>query len=193
MNIINKDIGTSSMPRKANFFDRFWNDSWTYIKTVLDVVQEPILILDKNLCVVAANDSFYQTFHVKAEDTEGKSIYKLGNGQWNIESLQTLLSGILPEHTYFKGFQVAHDFPEVGRKVMILNARQIHTKESSDAQEFLPTIALAMEDVTDMMVVAETLAIHSKQIEAKLTMHSRQLEARIIELERELKKSRKGE
>lgn len=159
---------------------------------MLDVVQEPILILDRELCVVAANESFYKTFHVKPEETEGRSIYKLGNGQWNIESLQTLLGGVLPNHAHFKGFQVAHDFPEVGRKVIILNARQIYTKEGAVKEELPPMIALAMEDVTDVMVVAETLAVHSKQIEARMTAHSKLLEARIEELERELGKPKKN-
>ncbi len=95
-------------------------DSWTYIKTVVDIVREPILFLDKNLCVMAANEPFYQMFQVEPRDTEGEVVYELGNGQWDIPTLRKLLEDILPQHTFFKGFEVAHKFPTIGRKVMIL-------------------------------------------------------------------------
>jgi nitrogen-specific signal transduction histidine kinase len=163
-----------------------WEESWTYIKTVVDIVREPILILDKDLRVMAANDCFYQTFQVEHRDTEGKIVYELGNGQWNIPALRKLLEDILPKNTFFKGFEVEHNFPFIGHKVMILNARQIHFKEDSATKLFPPTIFLAMEDVTDMMAVAETLAGHAKQFETKLTERTQRLEAQIDSLSRQL-------
>ena len=90
-------------------------------------------------------------------------MYELGNGQWDIPSLRKLLEDILPKNTFFKGFEVAHDFPAIGPKIMILNARQIHS------DKFPPIIMLAMEDVTEMMAVAEALALRTNQFEAKLT------------------------
>ncbi|OGG48621.1 hypothetical protein A2678_02015 [Candidatus Kaiserbacteria bacterium RIFCSPHIGHO2_01_FULL_53_31] len=168
------------------FVERVWEESWTYIKTVVDIVREPILILDKDLRVMAANDCFYQTFQVERKDTEGKIVYDLGNGQWDIPALRKLLEDILPKNSFFKGFEVEHNFPFIGRKVMILNARQIHFKEDAAAKLFPPTIFLAMEDVTDMMAVAETLAGHAKQFEAKLTERTQRLEAQISILSREL-------
>jgi hypothetical protein len=99
-----------------DFFDRMWQESWTYIKTVVDVVREPVLILDKNLKVMAANESFYRTFQVGLKDTEGKVVYNLGNGQWNIPELRKLLENVLPKHTFFRGFEVVHEFPFIGRK-----------------------------------------------------------------------------
>ncbi len=162
--------------------EHVWEESWTYIKTVVDIVREPILILDKNLCVMAANDSFYRTFQVEKKDTEKKIIYELGNGQWNIPALRKLLEDILPKNTFFKGFEVSHEFPSVGHKVMILNARQIHFKEDI----FPQTIFLAMEDVTDMMAVAETLASHAKQFEARLTDQTQRLETQILALQKEM-------
>ena len=75
----------------ADFVDHLWESSWTYIKTVVDVVREPILVLDKDFRVMAANEPFYLTFKVKPQDTENKIVYELGNGQWNIPSLKKLL------------------------------------------------------------------------------------------------------
>lgn len=170
----------------TDFVERLWEKSWTYIKTVVDVVREPVLILDKDLRVMVANEPFYRTFQVEPKDTEKKVVYELGNGQWNIPSLKKLLEDILPKNTFFKGFEVAHDFPFIGRKVMILNARQIHFKEDTEGELFPPIILLAIEDVTDMMFVAETLASHAKQVEAKLTERTVKLETHIGKLEKEI-------
>ena len=82
-----------------------WAESWTYIKTIVDTVHEPFLILNKKLCVMAANEAFYRMFQVEEKDTENKLVYKLGNGQWNIPSLKKLLEEILPKQTFFKGFE----------------------------------------------------------------------------------------
>lgn len=169
-----------------DFVGRLWEKSWTYIKTVVDIVREPVLILDKDLRVMAANESFYRTFQVEAKDTEKKIVYELGNGQWNIPSLRKLLEDILPKNSFFKGFEVAHEFPVIGRKVMILNARQIHHKNDIDSEQFPPIILLAIEDVTDMMVVAETLASHANQLEARFTERAQKLEIHIGKLEKEI-------
>ncbi|MDD5318711.1 MAG: hypothetical protein PHF79_02735 [Candidatus Pacebacteria bacterium] len=170
----------------ADFLERLWNESWTYIKTVVDVVREPILILDKNFKVMAANEPFYRTFQVETKDTENKLVYKLGNGQWDIPALKKLLEDILPKNTFFKGFEVIHDFPFIGRKVMILNARQIHFKEGPTLKLFPPIILLAIEDVTDMMAVAERLAGHVHHFETKLTEKTAKLEVHIKKLEKEI-------
>jgi PAS domain-containing protein len=172
----------------ADFISRFWEESWTYIKTVVEVVREPILILDRDLRVLAANEAFYRTFQVEAKDTEKKIVYELGNGQWNIPSLRKFLEDILPKNTFFKGFEVAHEFPSIGRKVMILNARQIHFKEDA---AFQPIILLAIEDVTEMIMIAETLANHTNQIEIKLTERSQKLEVQIEKLEKEINEMKK--
>jgi len=167
----------------TNLVNHLWEKSWTYIKTVVDVVREPILILNEDFSVLAANESFYQTFQVEPKDTEEKIIYELGNGQWDIPALRELLEDILPKNTFFKGFEVAHQFPTIGRKVMILNARQIYVEEDS---AFPPIILLAIEDVTEMMAVAETLATHTKQMEANLIERTNKLEAHIGKLEKEI-------
>src|SRR3989339_107369 len=155
INIIKKDMEKDLKPMGEDFFERLWEESWTYIKTVVDVVREPVLILDHDLKVMAANESFYRMFQVEVKDTENKIVYELGNGQWNIPALKKLLEDILPQNTFFKGFEVSHDFPVIGHKIMILNARQIRSKEENAKKMLPPIILLAMEDVTDMMIVAD--------------------------------------
>ena len=100
----------------------------------------------------------------------------MGDGQWDIPALKKLLEDILPKNTFFNGFEVTHDFPFIGRKTIILNARQIHFKEEATLKPFPPIILLAMEDVTDMMLVAETLAGHANQLEIKLAERIKKLE-----------------
>ena len=182
----NKNTEEISKPLATEYVGRLWNESWTYIKTVVDVVREPVLILDKDFRVMAANESFYRMFQVDPKDTNGVVVYNLGNGQWNIPSLKKLLEDILPKNTFFKGFEVIHEFPFIGRKVMILNARQIHPKEDGASGIFPPIILLAIEDVTDMMVVAETLASHANIVESKHTERTKKLETQIGKLEKEI-------
>jgi nitrogen-specific signal transduction histidine kinase len=170
---------------KNDFFERSWEESWTYIKTVVDVMREPVLILDKDLRVMAANECFYQTFQVERKNTEKKSVYELGNGQWNIPSLKKLLEDILPKNSFFKGFEVAHDFPSIGRKIMILNARQIHS------EKFPPIIMLAMEDVTEMMAVAEALALRTNEFEAKLTEQTKKLGIQVEKVQKDIEELKK--
>jgi chemotaxis protein methyltransferase CheR len=155
----------------------------TYIRTVLDVMHEPILVLDKNLKVIAANDPFYVTFQVDKEETEHKVVYELGNGQWNIPSLRKLLEEILPNNTFFKGFEVAHEFPWIGRKIMILNARQVYFQNDST---FPPIILLAIEDLTKMIAVATQLGDHITTLETNFTGRTQSLESSIAKLEQEI-------
>lgn len=169
--------------------ERIWKESWTYIKTVVDVVREPVVILDKELRVMAANEPFYRTFQVEHSDTEGKVIYELGNGQWNVPTLRRLLEDVLPNNTFFKGFEVAHDFPVIGKKVMILNAREIHSRPLSEDHHrtlFPPIILLAIEDVTDMMLIAETLTEHANKHETTFGKRIHVMETELRKLQKEI-------
>ncbi|MDD5050926.1 MAG: hypothetical protein PHV93_04310 [Candidatus Pacebacteria bacterium] len=174
----------------ADPLDQMWQESWTYIKTVVDIMHEPFLILDKNLCVMAANESFYRTFQVEARDTEKKLVYELGNGQWNIPSLRKLLEEILPRNSFFKGFEVSHDFPLVGHKVMILNARRIY-REGVQSKMFPPIILLAMEDVSEMMLVAKRLSDHINDFEAGTVGRTTKLELNMGQLTRDINELKK--
>lgn len=187
MDTLKKADGQTDLAAGADFIELLWEKSWVYIKTVVDVVREPILILDKDLRVMTANESFYRTFQVESKDTEKKIVYKLGNGQWDIPALRKLLEDILPKNTFFKGFEVDHEFPFIGRKVMILNAREIHFKEDTSSKDFPPIILLAIEDVTDMMAVAETLASHTKHTTARFMEQTRGLEVQVKKLEKEIR------
>ncbi len=111
---------------------------------ILSSVREPLVVLDSGLKIVKANYSFYRTFCVRPEDTEGVLIYDLGSGQWNIPKLRELLEKILPENTVFNDFEVEHVFDTIGPKIMRLNARRIY-KETKKTQ----LILLAIEDITD--------------------------------------------
>ena len=99
-------------------------ESGEYAQSIVETVREPMLILTADLRVKSANQSFYQTFRVKPEETENLFLYDLGAGQWNIPSLRTLLEDILPGHHTFEEHEVEHDFPVIGHRVMLLNARR---------------------------------------------------------------------
>ena len=111
---------------------------------ILDSIREPLVFLDPCLQVVKANRSFYQTFDVKPEETEGMLIFDLGNRQWNIPKLRELLEEILPQKSVFDNLDVEHTFETIGRKVMQLNARRIYQKTGQPE-----LILLAIEDVTE--------------------------------------------
>jgi two-component system CheB/CheR fusion protein len=114
-----------------------------FTENIIETVREPLIVLDKELRVMFANGSFYKTFRVKPKNTEKKLIYELGNGQWDIVKLRQLLEDILPKKTEFKDFEIVHDFSDIGRKRMLLNARRI--LQSGKETE---TILLVIEDVT---------------------------------------------
>lgn len=152
--------------RTNSFNFGLWEESWTYIKTVVDVVREPVLILNKNLSVMTANDCFYKTFKVHKEETEDELIFDLGSGQWNIPELRMLLEDILPKHTFFKGFEVTHNFPEIGKKVMLLNARQIYVKESIENLESI--ILVAFEDVIELDSLSKMLLSYANKITERM-------------------------
>src|SRR4051794_37979584 len=99
-------------------------DIQNYALNIVDTVGEPLLILDTTLRVRFANRAFYQTFHVSTEKTENRLIYELGNGQWDIPDLRTLLEDVVPKSSVFNDFELEHDFPGIGGRGMLLNARR---------------------------------------------------------------------
>ena len=139
----------------------------------LDSIREPLVMLDSDLKVVKANHSFYRTFNVKPDETEGILIYDLGNGQWNIPRLRELLEDILPQNSLFHDFEVEHDFETIGRKVMHLNARRMYRK-SNQTQ----LILLAIEDVTDREYYKRDLEALVKNRTAELIVAREEAEKR---------------
>jgi len=159
--------------------DELWEIAWTYIRTVVDTAREPFLILDKNLRVLSANRTFYSIFLTDREKTEGKLVYKLGNGQWNIRKLKILLEDILPKNAHFDDFKVEHDFPRIGRKIMILNARRVYTVNDEDQ-----IILLAMEDITKQAQIEDQLKQFVKDLTSEVAKRTAELESRVKDLER---------
>src|SRR5690349_3770153 len=105
---------------------------------IVDTVREPLLVLDGDLRVRFVNRSFLHTFQVSEQATVGTVVYELGNGQWNILPLRELLERVLPDKMSFDDYEVSHDFPAIGRKTMLLNARRVHSE-----QHPVPLILLA--------------------------------------------------
>lgn len=159
--------------------DELWEVAWTYIKTVVDTAREPFLILDQGLRVISANRTFYTVFQVSEEETEGHLVYSLGDGQWDIPKLKILLEDILPKNTFFEDFKVEHDFPKIGHKIMMLNARRIHT-----AGDDRPILLLAMEDVTKQKKLEDQLKEYTKRLTVEVARRTAELELRVKELER---------
>ena len=118
-------------------------ESYDYSEAIIATIHEPMLVLNKNLYVKSANQSFYKKFLVKKEDTEGKFLFELGNNQWNILKLRELLNDVISKNSSFQNFEVTHTFPGIGEKVMMLNAHLIIQKTHSEQ-----LILLAIEDIT---------------------------------------------
>jgi PAS domain S-box-containing protein len=119
-------------------------DALAYAENIIATLRQPFLVLDGSLRVRTANAAFLKTFHVSKEETEGRFVYDVGNGQWDIPGLRTLLEEVLPQNHSFQDYSVHHDFPQIGRKLMLLNARRL---ESTAGRPEL--ILLAIEDITE--------------------------------------------
>ena len=111
---------------------------------IVETIREPLLVLDRDLRVVTASRSFYEFFKVKPEETVGQFIYDLGDKQWDISKLRELLETILPQQTAFDNYEVEHDFVTIGRRTLLLNARQIEREVGKER-----IILLAIEDITE--------------------------------------------
>jgi len=145
-----------------------------YMKTLVDVARESFLILNSNLEVISGNSVFYQTFKVSSKQTENVSLYKLGNGQWNIPELKKLLEDILPSKKTVKDYVVMHNFETIGKKTMVLNARQIDSVQ---------LIILAIEDITVRKELEEKLAKRAEELAVKVEERTKELSDKVKELE----------
>jgi two-component system CheB/CheR fusion protein len=113
-------------------------------RAIIATVREPLVILDANLRVTIANRSFYATFQVTPEDTEGQTLFELGNGQWDIPQLRTLLEEVLPRDSRIEDFEVEQNFETIGRRTMLLSAHRVLLEPGKPA-----LILLAIQDVTE--------------------------------------------
>ena len=139
-----------------------------YSESIINTVREPLIVLDQNLRVVTVSRSFYDFFKVNPEETVGQLIYDLGNKQWDIPKLRELLETILPQKATFDNYEVEHNFATIGRRIMLLNARQIQRGAGKER-----IILLAIEDITER-----------KEIEAGLEKAHEELKELAAELKR---------
>jgi chemotaxis protein methyltransferase CheR len=116
----------------------------TLAQAIVDTIREPLLVLDKDLRVVTANRSFCPTFSMKCQDVLGRSFYALGDGQWNIPELRLLLESIASHDAVMDAYEVEQDFPGLGRRTMLLNARKVFYENRSER-----TILLSIEDISE--------------------------------------------
>jgi two-component system CheB/CheR fusion protein len=131
-----------------------------YAVQIVDTVREPLLVLDGELHVITASRAFYQTFFMSPDETLGKFIYDLGDGQWNIPALRTLLEDIVRQRKSFEDFEVSHDFPTLGPRVLLLNARRLRTdKGQSDF------VLLSLDDVTERKRLQKDLEASNEDLQ----------------------------
>jgi signal transduction histidine kinase len=130
-----------------------------YAESIVDTVRESLVVLDTELRVQSANASFYDTFEVDPENVEGQRIYDLGNGQWDIPELRTLLEEVLPDNDTFDGFQVTHDFETLGERTLLLNARRL---------DHVQYILLAIKDITEQEAAKHELRTVNRRLQERV-------------------------
>jgi PAS domain S-box-containing protein len=144
------------------------HESESFLSSIISTVRESLLVLDPEFRVVSANSYFLKTFKVNLQETTGKLLYELGNHQWDIPKLKELLTEILPSSNPVEDFEVEHDFPYIGKKLMLLNAYRVELEG-----QFKDQILLAIEDITDRREIErrkdDFLSIASHELKTPLT------------------------
>ncbi len=133
-------------------------DARNYSESIVSTLYQPLLVLDKNLRVKTANQAFYKTFRVNEQETEGVLIYDLGNRQWNIPELRTLLEEILPQKKQITDFEVTHNFLSIGERTILVSALEL-TREKKEQK----LILLSIEDITDKKQADNKLKISEQR------------------------------
>ena len=111
---------------------------------IVDTIDDPLLVLDQALCVQSASRAFYETFKVSRDETIGRPIHELGNGQWNIPELRVLLQEVAPKAHSITDYELSHDFPSIGQRIMLLSARRLFHPDNNS-----PNLLIVIEDVTE--------------------------------------------
>jgi PAS domain S-box-containing protein len=158
------ELGAEIVKRKKA--EQAEQNARVYAESIVETLRESLVVLDEQLRIVIANQTFYKTFKASLEETVNKFIYDLGNGQWNIPALKELLEEIILKNTQFQDFEVEHEFPSIGRKMMLLNARQIYQRDINK-----PLILLAIEDITEKKKL-ESQLLSAQRMESVGTLAS---------------------
>lgn len=139
-----------------------------YLSSIVETIRESLLVMDKDYKILSANQHFLSTFKVTLNDTKGKLLYELGNGQWDIPELKTMMEEILPSNNPVLDYEVEHEFPHIGRKLMLLNAHRVELEG-----QFKDRILLAIEDITERKAIEQRkddfLSIASHELKTPLT------------------------
>jgi two-component system, cell cycle sensor histidine kinase PleC len=154
------EAGLEKTRKELEIIKKSADEASEFAESVINTVREPLISLDQDLRVVTVSRSFYEFFKVNPEETVGQLIYDLGNKQWNIPKLRELLETILPQKATFDNYEVEHDFTTIGRRIMLLNARQIQRVLGKER-----IILLAIEDITERKRMEEELAGNSRKLE----------------------------
>jgi two-component system CheB/CheR fusion protein len=149
------------------------NASRHYAESIVTTIREPLVILDSSLCIKTANASFYKKFDVEEQDTEGELFFEIQDNQWDDRLMRSLLEKILPKKERLTDFEIILDFPSLGKRTLLLNARQILSEKISEK-----LILLAIEDITER-----------KSAEKKLKTFAEELEKQVKERTAALKKT----
>jgi len=150
-------------------------------QAIIATIREPLVIMDGSLSVILASRNFYETFHVTPAETIGKQLYDLGDGQWDIPALRQLLIDTLEKQESVEAFDVELDFPTIGRRAMVLNARKIYRDENTNASK---AILLAIEDITERKAIEKALHENSEALKLRMA----QLNASKLELQEKSKR-----
>ncbi|PKL92089.1 MAG: hypothetical protein CVV21_04895 [Candidatus Goldiibacteriota bacterium HGW-Goldbacteria-1] len=154
------EMGLEKSRKQLDIIKRSEDEAREYSESIINTIREPLISLDQDLRVVSVSRSFYEVFKVNPEETVGQLIYDLGNKQWDIPKLRELLETILPQKATFDNYVVEHDFTTIGRRIMLLNARQIQRVMGKDR-----IILLAIEDITERREIENGLEKARKELE----------------------------
>ena len=122
-------------------------DGHILTQAIIDTIHEPLIVLDEDLRIIVASRSFYKKFNLTHENTREKMFYDLGNGQWNIPALRTLLEQVIPQHKAVEDYELEHDFPFLGVRTMLVNAREIQYENNRRK------MLLSIFDITEQRIL----------------------------------------
>lgn len=162
------EMSQADMEKKIEERTQMLKESQQYLKSIVETIRESLLVMDKDYKILSANNHFLNTFKVSINETKGKTLYDLGNGQWDIPELRVMMEEILPTNNPVLDYEVEHDFPHIGKKLMLLNAHRIELEG-----QYKDWILLAIEDITERRAIQQRkddfLSIASHELKTPLT------------------------